>query len=171
MFEVGCGSGSNLYFFKKDGFKVGGLDYAQNLLDVTRKVIGEENLIECVCGDASEMPTDKKYDAVFASGVFQYLNDLAQVEKTLDKMLLKAKKSIAIIRMLKAETKDEYFSWRRKQDPNYDERYKDLPRLFISRDFIVEYAAKNNLELNFNRYKIEEYWNDPYIFDCYLYKK
>ena len=58
VFEVGCGTGANLYFFRKDGFKVGGSDYAQNLLDVAEKVIGAENFVECIAGEASQLPTD-----------------------------------------------------------------------------------------------------------------
>ena len=60
LFEVGCGSGANLYFFHKDGFKVGGLDYAENLLAVAKKVVGEENLIECIAGEAIDLPTGNK---------------------------------------------------------------------------------------------------------------
>lgn len=170
VFEVGCGSGANLYFFKKDGFKVGGSDYAENLLSVTKKVIGAENLIECIAGEASDLPTDKKYDAVFAAAVFYYFSDLNYVEKVLDIMVAKAKRSVGLTRMLNAETKEDYLKYRREHTKNYDELYKNLPKLFISKDFFREYAARNNLEIKFPKHHIEGFWNEPFNFDCFMYK-
>lgn len=69
----GCGSGANLYFFKRDGFKVGGSDYAENLLN--------------------------------------------------------------------AETKDEYLAYRRAHTKKFDKHH------------------------------MEGFWNEPFNFDCFLYRK
>ena len=170
VFEVGCGSGANLYFFRKDGFKVGGSDYAKNLLDITKKVIGEENLVECIVGEAIDLPTEIKYDAVFAAAVFYYFSDLSYVEKVLDRMVAKARRSIGITRILNADTKEEYLKYRREHVRNYDELYKDLPKLFISKDFLREYAAQNNLTIKFSSHHIEGFWNEPFNFDCFMYK-
>lgn len=171
VFEVGCGSGANLYFFKKDGFKVGGSDYAENLLVVMRKVIGAENLVECIVGEASDLPTEIKYDSVFAGGVFPYFSDLDYAKRVLDRMVSKARKSIGLLRLLNAETEEDYLKYRREHTKNYDELYKNLPKLFISKDFLREYAAKNNLEIKFSKYHMEGFWNEPFNFDCFLYKK
>lgn len=171
VFEVGCGTGANLYFFKKDGFKVGGSDYAENLLAITKKVIGEENLIECVAGEAADLPTEIKYDAIFSAAVFCYCSDLAYVERTLNRMLAKSRQSIGIMRVLDKNTEEEYFKYRREHIKNYDELYKDLPKLFISKDFFRQYADKNNLEIKFDQHHIEGFWNEPFNFDCFMYKK
>ena len=171
VFEVGCGSGSNLYFFTKDGFKIGACDYAEQMINITKKVIGEENLIECICGDAAEISTDIKYDAVLATAVFQYLNSLEHAEKILDIMVAKSKYSIGLTRMFKEETKDEYINWRRATTENYDELYKNLPRLYISKNFLTTYAAKHNLHVTFPHHHIEGFWNEPFIFNCFMYKK
>ena len=171
LFEVGCGSGANLYFFHKDGFKVGGLDYAENLLAVAKKVVGEENLIECIAGEAIDLPTEIKYDAVFAGAVFYYFPDLNYAEKVLDRMVAKSKYSVGILRILNAVTKDDYFKYRREHTKNYDELYKNLPKLFISKDFFREYAAKNNLQVTFPKHHIEGFWNEPFNFDCFMYKR
>ena len=170
VFEVGCGSGANLYFFKKDGFKVGGSDYAENLLNVTKKVIGAENLIECVVGEAADLPTKIKYDAVFAAAVFYYFSDLSYAEKVLDHMVAKANLSVGILRMLNEDTKDDYLKYRRAHVKNYDELYKNLPKLFISKNFFKEYAAKNNLKVSFPKHHMEGFWNEPFNFDCFLHK-
>lgn len=171
VFEVGCGSGAYLYFFKKDGFKVGGLDYAENILKVTREIIGEKNLIECICATADKIPTEIKYDAIFSGCVFQYFDSIEYAEKVLDLMLEKTAKSIGLLEIFNKEIEDEYFAYRRKNDANYDEHYKGLPKLFISKKFFENYAAKNNLEVKFEPCKMESYWNAPFIYDCFMYKK
>lgn len=38
VFEVGCGSGMYLYMFARDGFKVGGLDYSPNMVEILKEV-------------------------------------------------------------------------------------------------------------------------------------
>ena len=147
------------------------MDYSANLLAVAKKVIGGENFIESVIGEASELPTDVKYDAVFAGGAFGYFPDLNYAEKVLDLMLEKATKTIATVRMLKEEKKDDYIKYRRAHDKNYDERYKDLPKLFISKKFFIDYAAKHNLHVTFPHHHIEGFWNNEFNFDCFMYKK
>lgn len=155
VFEVGCGSGANLYFFKKDGFKVGGSDYAENLLAIAKKVIGEENLIECIAGEAINLPIEMKYDAVLSCGVFTFFADFDYAESVLDKMVEKTNYSIGIVRLLNADTKEDYLKYRRERVKNYDELYKDLPKTFFSKDFFKEYAGKNNLEIKFDNHHIE----------------
>lgn len=62
-YEVGCGSGANLYLLQNQGIKVGGIDYSASLTDIARQVVKD-------CGDirtdeAVKIDTDDKYDAVF----------------------------------------------------------------------------------------------------------
>lgn len=140
------------------------------MLDVAKKVIGVENLIECIAGEATDLPTEIKYDAVFAAGVFQHFPDLAYAEKVLDRMVDKARRSVGILRVLNADAKDDYLKYRREHTKNYDELYKNLPKLFIAKDFFREYAAKNNLEIKFDQHHIEGFWNEAFNFDCFLYK-
>ena len=170
IFEVGCGSGANLYLFKKDGFKIGGSDYAENLLAVAKKVLGEKNFVECISGEASQLPIEIKYDSVFAAAVFYYFPDLNYVEKVLDRMVDKAKRSVGLLRLLDAETEEDYLKYRREHTKNYDELYKNLPKLFLPKKFFEEYAAKNNLSIKFSRHHIEGFWNESFNFDCFLYK-
>ena len=169
VFEVGCGSGANLLFFKKDGFKVGGLDYAENLVAVAKKVIGERNFIECIAGEAIDLPIEIKYDSVFSIGVFYYFPDLNYAQKVLDRMVAKTRFSIGV-RVMNAETEEDYLKYRREHVKNYDELYKNLPTLFVSKDFFREYAMKNNLLIKFTPSHGVS-WNQPFTFDCFLYKK
>ena len=171
VFEVGCGSGANLYFFHKDGFQVGGSDYAENLLDVAKKVIGAKNFVECIAGEAADLPTEIKYDAIFAATVFYYFPDINYAEKVLERMVAKSRHSIGIIRMLNEDTKEEYIKYRREHTKNYDELYKNLPKLFISKKFFEDFAARNDLEIKFDQHHMEGFWNEPFNFNCFLYKK
>ena len=170
VFEVGCGSGTNLYLFMKDGFKVGGMDYSQNLLDIAKKVLNKDKVEELIYGEAVNLPVDKKYDAVISNGVFQYFPSLDYAEKVLDKMLAKANKSIGVCGFLKAETKEEYMKFLKANNPDYEERYKDLDKLFLSQEFFKSYAEKNNLEVKFEHYEVKEFWNLLYEGGCFLYK-
>lgn len=117
------------------------------------------------------MPTAIKYDAFFSAGVFPYFSDLNYAERVLDKILAKAEHSIGILRVLSAETKDEYLKYRREHTKNYDELYKDLPKLFISKNFFEEYAAKNHLDVKFSQCHMNGFWNEPFNFNCFLYKR
>ena len=157
------GSGSAIAFheFRKE----------YEYIRVTKKVIGEKNLIECFCGDAAELPTDIRYDAVFVLGVFQYFESLKYAEKVLDRMIAKAEKCIAVAHILAEETKAEYLDYCRKSIENYKERYKDLPKFFMSKEFLINYANRNNLDVNFDRYRMKGYWNDDFMFDCFMYKR
>lgn len=40
VFEVGCGAGANLYLFAQEGFRVGGLDYSEQLIRICKSVLG-----------------------------------------------------------------------------------------------------------------------------------
>lgn len=87
------------------------------------------------------MPTEIKYDAVFSSGVFPYFPDSNYAEKVLNHMVAKAKHSVGILRMLNAETKDEYLARRRAHTKKFDKHH------------------------------MEGFWNEPFNFDCFLYRK
>ena len=53
IFEVGCGSGPFLMMFQRDGYKVGGVDYSESLIEVAKKVIS--NPVELYCGEATNI--------------------------------------------------------------------------------------------------------------------
>lgn len=170
VFEVGCGSGANLYFFCNDGYQVGGSDYAENLLAVAERVIGAENLLECLSGEADVLPIDRKYDAVMSAAVFVYFTGFDYATRVLDRMLEKTKKSLGILRVLNAEKEADYLEYRRAHVKNYDELYKGLPKLFFPKDFFREYAARHRLRIKFDRHHMEGFWNEPFNFDCFMYR-
>ena len=44
VFEVGCGSGANLYLYEQQGIQTGGIDYSANLIETAKKVLKTKDL-------------------------------------------------------------------------------------------------------------------------------
>ena len=84
VYEVGCGSGVNLYLFQqiKKLDVVGGCDYSEALVKLARKVIKAEKL---QCMEADHVFTEPKYDLVLADSVFQYFQDAEYGMRVLEK--------------------------------------------------------------------------------------
>ena len=54
---------------------------------------------------------------------------------------------------------------------NYDERYEGLGRLFHRRDFFEDFAREHNLSISFPPLEMANYWNTPFIFNCFMYRE
>lgn len=168
IYEVGCGSGANLFLMEKNGLITGGIDYSEALIGVARRVL-KSNDIES--GEAIAVPALPLYDSVFAVDVFSYFEDRVYAVKVMEKMLLKSRYSIGIVSVHDKEKEDEMMEFRRKSIPEYDKRYKNLPKLCYSKDFFRDFAQKYNLNIVFKDSNIGGYWNNKYLFDCYMYKE
>lgn len=171
VFEVGCGAGANLYLFARDGFEVGGLDYSSTLIDIAKKVIPADKLGEIICAGADELPTDKKYDAVFSNGVFPYFNDFTYAERVLEKMLQKSRRSVAVLGTYDKDLEEVHMNHRRQTIADYDERYKDLPKLFYPRSFFEDFAARHNLSIRFTKNDLEGYGNALFTYHCFMERR
>ena len=53
---------------------------------------------------------------------------------------------------------------------NYDEKYADTQHQFYSKELFKELARQNNCEVVFARDSLNGYWNEPFVYDVYLYK-
>lgn len=168
IFEVGCGSGANLYLYERAGLKTGGIDYSSSLIECARKVLRSEELL---CMEARDLPTDKKYDAVFSNSVFSYFEDEAYAREVLEKMYVKTNCSMGLIDIHDIQKKEAFESYRRKNVENYEERYKDLPKFFYKREFFTTFASEHNMDISFSESTVEGYWNNDFVFSCYLYKR
>ena len=171
VFEVGCGCGANLYMFLHDGIQVGGIDYSHALIEIMQEIMPKENLLECICDEAVHMPVDIKYDAILSNSVFSYFGDFTYAENVLQKMLAKAKYSIALLDVHDVDKKEEFIAYRIKNTENYKERYKDLPKLFYPRKFFEDFALKNHLQIEFYPSNVEGYWNNDFIYNVYMKKR
>ena len=73
VFEVGCGSGANLFLFERDGFACGGLDYSAKMLSCAKQVLRTADIR---CADACDLPVEPQYDAVISASVFGYFTSV-----------------------------------------------------------------------------------------------
>ncbi len=169
VYEVGCGSGVNLYLFQnrlgKNG-QFGGIDYSTNLINIAKRIIHSNDLS---CDDAINLDETIKYDLVMADSVFQYFDDIVYAEAVLRKMLVKANEMVYLGELHDSSQKEEWLEYRRKSMRNYDAVYLGLPKMFYSKDWIRHIAEEYNKKVYFTVSENKEYWNSRYLFHCYIY--
>ncbi|NCE66457.1 class I SAM-dependent methyltransferase [Pseudoflavonifractor sp. 524-17] len=168
VYEVGCGSGANLFLFEQDGTACGGMDYSPGLLQCAKQVLRTTDIR---CEEACNLSTRTKYDAVISVSVFGYFTDIDYAEAVLEKMCRKAEHSVGILELADVEKEAAYTAYRKQIIPDYEQRYRGLPRLFYSRDFFEAFALRNNMEIQICPMHMKDYWNSQFYFDCYLYKR
>lgn len=168
VFEVGCGSGPHLYLFERDGMRCGGIDYSGGLIESARRILAAEDL---VCDEAINTKTDVMYDAVMSCGVFPYFPDEAYALSVLEKMYQKARHSLGLLHIFDIEKKEAYISHRKRTIEDYEERYEGLDKLFLSKGFFLDFASAHGMDVKFTFSDVGgNYWNDEFIFNCYMYK-
>lgn len=171
VFDLGCGSGANLYLLQNDGYLIGGMDYSQKMIDTAKKVLDTGNVLELFCDEAVNLPVDKRYDSIIANSVFSYFRDEKYAEAVLNRIILKINKSFALIDLHNKDTKEDFLDYRRKLDPNYDERYKDLNKLFYEKSFFKQWADTHGCEVEFTESDVKGYWNNRFVFNAFFYKR
>lgn len=166
VYEIGCGSGANLYLFERENYVCGGIDYSSGLTAIARQVLETEDI---VCAGAADVPTDRRYDAVFSNSVFSYFDDTVYAECVLEKMCRKAKNAVGLLDIHDIEKKEAFTLYRRQIVEDYDNRYKNLPKLFYSKNFFEDFAKRHRMKICFMESHMKGYWNNPFVFSCYMY--
>lgn len=169
IYEVGCGSGANLLFFARKGYKVGGYDYSSSLINLAHTYLGKYTN-DLSCEEAiylSELPL---YDVVLSNSVFGYFPTYAYARKVLDKMYKKSTGLIALLDIHDLEKESAYYRYRKETIPNFEELYEGLPKLFYPKSFFEKFAKDKGMQVKFIKTEIPEYWNNDYVYSCYLYK-
>lgn len=169
VFEVGCGCGANLYLFQNDGYHVGGMDYSARLIEIASGVLIDP--VELICREAASLPCDIKYDAILSNSVFSYFDSYEYAEKVLEAMYSKANQSIGIIDIHNIEKKEEFIQFRRRLYKDYEERYQDLPKFFYEKSFFFYFAEKYNMSIKFTKPDMKDYWNNEFVFNCFMRKR
>lgn len=167
VYEFGCGSGANLLLFERDGFSCGGIDYSAPLTSIAGRVLKTSDI---KCDEAVNAETEPRYDCILSNSVISYFPDTDYTLKVLEKMYQKANYSIGLVDVHDIEKKDDFISYRRKNIENYDEKYADLHKLFYSKDFFSDFAKSHGLKLEFSESAVENYWNNDFVFNCFMYK-
>lgn len=168
VFEVGCGSGANLYLLKNRNMKIGGIDYSQTLVEAANKILGNDAVH---MGEAIDIHTDEKYDVVLCDSVFAYFPSEEYGAEVLRKMYQKAEKMVIISEVFDKDSEEECNRYRRSMMEDYDEKYKGLEKIFYSRNMFRDFAREHKCRIAFTEVTNEYYWNSKYLFNCVLYKE
>lgn len=170
VYEVGCGSGVNLFMFKNrlPSANWGGCDYSEPMVKSAILATGS-NDFKC-CG-ADEISTKPNYDIVIAESVFQYFETQDYAEVVLKKMIQKSGKLTYLGEIHNKEYESDLMDFRRKTIKDYEERYKGLNKLFLSKEWILKIAAEYDKEVFFTEVNNPEYLNGKYEFNCYIYDR
>ena len=77
VLDVGCGSGRVCFLLAKNGGKVTGVDYSQNMINLAKKYQATQHLpnIEFIVSDFLQFSPDKRYDISIALGVLDYVEN------------------------------------------------------------------------------------------------
>ncbi|MCR4746124.1 MAG: class I SAM-dependent methyltransferase [Lachnospiraceae bacterium] len=168
VFEVGCGSGVNLYMFKKrlPDIRLGGIDYSESFVNFTKQINPGG---EFCCDEAINISVLPKFDVVLSDSVFQYFESLEYAEAVLTNMISKCDGVIYLGEIHDKERKVELLDYRRKTIEDYDEKYKYLSKLFIDKKQIKAIADRNGKKVIFENCYSKEYLNSKFIYNCYIY--
>ncbi len=172
VYEVGCGSGVNLFLFNRleNITKLGGCDYSPTMTKLASEVVDSDDIKNM---DAEDINTDEKYDIVIADSVFQYFTSPEKGYKVLELMRRKANKMVVLIEVHDKDLEQAHLDFRRSMIKDYDERYKGLDKTFYRKDIILDYVASlgDGYDCEIVKPQNEEYWNNPFVFDLYIWKK
>ena len=168
VYEVGCGSGANLFLLEHDGIATGGIDYSERLLGCAKQVLRTTDIR---CEEAYALPAEPKYDAVISVSVFGYFSDEGYAEVVLERMCQKANYAVGVLELADIDKKEAYIAHRKQIIPDYEQRYQGLPRLFYSKAFFESFAHRHGMGIEISPMTMKDYWNSQFYFDCYLYKR
>ncbi len=168
VYEVGCGSGANLYYFERDGMISGGLDYSEGLVQSAKTILKSNDL---TCDEAIHLSAETMYDAVFSNGVFSYFADEEYAAEVMDRMYRKARYGIGFLDILDKQREEDFIAYRKKNIEDYEERYKNCPKLFYTKQFFLDFASSHKADIKFTYSDLKGYWNNEYNFNCYVYKR
>lgn len=164
VYEVGCGSGVNLYMFRNRGIKrVGGIDYSASLIMNAKKIIDSRDI---VVGEAINIPEKPQYDLVMSESVFQYFSNLEYASTVLKRMLSKSNGIVYLGEIHDSKYENELIGYRRRTIKNYDMIYKGLSKQFYSKEWIENIAG--NRKVIFTEVNNSEYLNGKYLFNCFI---
>lgn len=168
VYEVGCGSGANLYLLQNRGMKVGGIDYSDSLSNIARQIVNDRGSIRT--DEAIRIDTGEKYDAVLSDSVFAYFPNEAYGLKVLEKMYEKATGIVMIREVFDKSMQQECEAYRKAKYADYEERYRGLDKVFYDREMFHRFAEERFCRIEFSEVDNEYYWNSKYLFNCCIYK-
>lgn len=46
----------------------------------------------------------------------------------------------------------------------------DINKLFYSKDLFTDFAREHGMKIEFSESTVENYWNNEFVFNCFMYK-
>lgn len=136
VFEYGCGSGALLYLFRSKTKNLFGCDYSKQLITASKKITSKFKIFNC---DAEKFKSDKSYDYVIASSIFEYV-EFSKIKKIIKNMSISFNKSIFI-----GEILDKKYEMSFLKKFNKPKKYYT----FIDKKFFKKFCKLNCLKLKF----------------------
>jgi trans-aconitate methyltransferase len=170
MYEVGCGAGAFLYPFYTRGHRVGGCDFAENLVGMAQNVMPLGNF---ATGEAVALDMGESYDVVFSHGVFLYFPDLAYAARTLLQMLAKSRQFVAVFDVPDLARKEDALRLRRGHlgEEDYEKRYRGLDHLYFPREWFEEVLTGMDVEMAIEAQCLPGYMHNSCRYNVFLKKK
>ena len=167
LYEVGCGAGAFLYPFFQSGHIVGGADYSKTLLTVAQTVMPG---MQFDLSSADAFPLEDKYDIVLSNSVFHYFPDHLYALETIDRMIKKAKRYVAILDINDLDKKALADRIRRgtMTQAEYARKYEGLSQLYYEKSWFCDIASAYDMEVSIYDQEIENYPNGRYRFNVIL---
>jgi ubiquinone/menaquinone biosynthesis C-methylase UbiE len=170
--EIGCGAGAFLLPLSDRAVKVWGVDYAENLIRICRRVM-PGGTFEVAQARAVPFPSNG-FDAVISSGVFIYFPDLKYAELAVKEIvrLLKPHGRAAILDVNDAAKKGRCESIKRQKlgDAEYERLYKNHRHLFYDKAWFEKIAARCHLRCEIAAQALSGYANGEFRFNAFLEK-
>ena len=91
-------------------------------------------------------------------------------KQVLKKMWEKANKMVVITEIHDQSKKEEHLNYRRQWDQNYDEKYAGLDKTFYRKEVFEQFAEQVGAKCVVVEPDNDMYWNNRFVFDCYLYR-
>jgi hypothetical protein len=122
--------------------------------------------------EAIKVNTDEKFDIVLSNGVFFYFKDYTYAKEVIEKMIMKARKTIAILEIPDLAKREESETARRAALPEgeYDKKYEGLKHLYFERGWFTQFSDKYGYKIKIFDHNIKGYGNSPFRFDVLIKK-
>ncbi len=171
VYEVGCGSGALLYSISEHvNIKVGGNDYSDRLINIAKEAFQIPSYFSCT--EASKINTSPQFDYTISNAVFHYFSK-EHASIVLEKMILKARKGVAILEIPDLNTKDMSEEFRRGALPKevYDNKYKDLEHTYYDRGWFIDFVNSLGYSTQLLDGFVPNYSQNKYRFGCIINKR
>jgi trans-aconitate methyltransferase len=169
IYEVGCGAGALLFPLYSKGHSVGGVDYAENLIEIAQQVMPNAVF---TAGDALTIEAAAAHDFVLSQGAFCYFPDLGYAGRCLRAMVDKARYAAAVLDVPDLASHERALELRRGKlgQAEYDERYRGLEHQSYSRGWFVETLEDLPVRVELANQCISGYLHNEYRFNVFIEK-